>query len=190
MSGDTPVPPLLAAHVGRELGHSRRVLSAPPEAIRVPSGLNATLYTSGYVECAPTAGSGKGAASGITSSLTSTCPTAGSPRTGTATAPSTGRWCGVESPHQKRCATSARRAGSDPHQHRLAGKSQTRPVVRPLLRGLGGRPPQGVGTRTGGARPVLYGRAVGILHAGLGCGLVSRARGGDARGRALCGARP
>ena len=23
-----------------------------PEAIRVPSGLNATLYTSGYVECA------------------------------------------------------------------------------------------------------------------------------------------
>jgi hypothetical protein len=27
-------------------------LSAPPEAIRVPSGLNATLYTSGYVECA------------------------------------------------------------------------------------------------------------------------------------------
>ena len=25
---------------------------APPEAIRVPSGLNATLYTSGYVECA------------------------------------------------------------------------------------------------------------------------------------------
>src|SRR4051794_13195703 len=26
--------------------------SAPPEAIRVPSGLNATLYTSGYVECA------------------------------------------------------------------------------------------------------------------------------------------
>src|SRR6476660_9700980 len=101
MSGDTPVPPLLAAHVGRELGHSRRVLSAPPEAIRVPSGLNATLYTSGYVECAPTAGSGKGAASGITSSLTWTCPTAGSPRAGTATAPSTGRWCGDESPHQK-----------------------------------------------------------------------------------------
>jgi hypothetical protein len=32
--------------------HSRSVLSAPPEAIRVPSGLNATLYTSGYVECA------------------------------------------------------------------------------------------------------------------------------------------
>jgi hypothetical protein len=27
-------------------------LSAPPEAIRVPSGLNATLYTSGNVECA------------------------------------------------------------------------------------------------------------------------------------------
>ena len=34
------------------MGHSRSVLSAPPEAIRVPSGLNATLYTSGYVECA------------------------------------------------------------------------------------------------------------------------------------------
>jgi hypothetical protein len=34
------------------VGHSRSVLSAPPEAIRVPSGLNATLYTSGYVECA------------------------------------------------------------------------------------------------------------------------------------------
>ena len=50
--GRHPVPPLLAAHVGRELGHSRRVLSAPPEAIRVRSGLNATLYTSGYVECA------------------------------------------------------------------------------------------------------------------------------------------
>jgi hypothetical protein len=30
----------------------RGVLSAPPEAIRVPSGLNATLYRSGYVECA------------------------------------------------------------------------------------------------------------------------------------------
>ena len=28
------------------------VIAAPPEAIRVPSGLNATLYTSGYVECA------------------------------------------------------------------------------------------------------------------------------------------
>jgi len=51
------------------VGHSRSVLSAPPEAIRVPSGLNATLYTSGYVECAPTAGSGKGVASGMTSSL-------------------------------------------------------------------------------------------------------------------------
>jgi hypothetical protein len=25
---------------------------APPKTIRVPSGLNATLYTSGYVECA------------------------------------------------------------------------------------------------------------------------------------------
>jgi hypothetical protein len=57
MSGDT-VPPLLAAHVVVSLahiadvgsgyvGHSRSVLSAPPEAIRVPSGLNATLYTSG-----------------------------------------------------------------------------------------------------------------------------------------------
>jgi hypothetical protein len=34
------------------VGHSRSVLSAPPETIRVPSGLNATLYTSGYVECA------------------------------------------------------------------------------------------------------------------------------------------
>jgi len=34
------------------VGHSRSVLSALPEAIRVPSGLNATLYTSGYVECA------------------------------------------------------------------------------------------------------------------------------------------
>jgi len=34
------------------VGHSRSVLSAPPEAIRVPSGLNATLYTSGNVECA------------------------------------------------------------------------------------------------------------------------------------------
>ena len=34
------------------MGHSRSVLSAPPEAIRVPSGLNATLYTSGNVECA------------------------------------------------------------------------------------------------------------------------------------------
>ena len=34
------------------MGHSRSVLSAPPEAIRVPSGLKATLYTSGYVECA------------------------------------------------------------------------------------------------------------------------------------------
>ena len=34
------------------MGHSRSVLSAPPEAIRVPSGLNATLCTSGYVECA------------------------------------------------------------------------------------------------------------------------------------------
>ena len=34
------------------MGHSRSGLSAPPEAIRVPSGLNATLYTSGYVECA------------------------------------------------------------------------------------------------------------------------------------------
>jgi hypothetical protein len=34
------------------LGHSRSVLSAPPEVIRVPSGLNATLYTSGDVECA------------------------------------------------------------------------------------------------------------------------------------------
>jgi hypothetical protein len=33
------------------VGHSRSVLSAPPEAIRVPSGLNATLYTSGYVKC-------------------------------------------------------------------------------------------------------------------------------------------
>jgi hypothetical protein len=32
------------------VGHSRSVLSAPPEAIRVPSELNATLYTSGYVE--------------------------------------------------------------------------------------------------------------------------------------------
>ena len=144
--GRHPVPPLLAAHVGRELGHSRRVLSAPPEEIRVPSGLNATLYTSVYVECAPTAGSGKGAASGITSSLTWTCPTAGSPRTGTATAPSTGRWCGGESAHQG-CATSARKAGSDPHQHRLAGKSQTRPVVRPLLR------PRFTGSgRTGGER--------------------------------------
>jgi hypothetical protein len=35
------------------VGHSRSVLSAPPEVIRVPSGLNATLYTSGYVECVP-----------------------------------------------------------------------------------------------------------------------------------------
>ena len=52
------------------------------------------------------------------------------------------------------------------------------------------RAPQGVGTRTGGAGPVLCGRAVGILHAGLGCGLVSRARGEDAQGRALCAARP
>jgi len=34
------------------VGHSRSVLSALPEAIRVPSGLNATLCTSGYVECA------------------------------------------------------------------------------------------------------------------------------------------
>ena len=34
------------------VGHGRSVLSAPPEVIRVPSGLNATLYTSGYVECA------------------------------------------------------------------------------------------------------------------------------------------
>jgi hypothetical protein len=34
------------------VGHSRSVLSAPPEVIRVPSGLNATLHTSGYVECA------------------------------------------------------------------------------------------------------------------------------------------
>ena len=40
-------------------------------------------------------------------------------------------------------------------------------------------------TRTGGARPVLCGRAVGILHAGLGYGLVSRARCEDAQGRAL-----
>jgi len=32
--------------------HSRSVLSAPPEATRVPSGLDAMLYTSGYVECA------------------------------------------------------------------------------------------------------------------------------------------
>ena len=41
------------AYVGSGyVGHSRSVLSAPPEAIRVPSGLNATLYTSGYVECA------------------------------------------------------------------------------------------------------------------------------------------
>ena len=83
-------------------------------------------------------------------------------------------------------SASARKAGSDPHQHRRAGKSQTRPVVRPLLGGLGRRPPQGVGTRTGGARPVLCGRAVGILHAGM----VSRPRGEDAQGRALCGARP
>jgi len=34
------------------VGHSRSVLSAPPEAIRVPSGLNAALYTSGDVACA------------------------------------------------------------------------------------------------------------------------------------------
>ena len=34
------------------VGHSRSVLSAPPEAIRVPSVLNATLYTLAYVECA------------------------------------------------------------------------------------------------------------------------------------------
>src|SRR5258705_13313362 len=34
------------------VGHSRSGLSAPPEVIRVPSGLNATLYTSVYVECA------------------------------------------------------------------------------------------------------------------------------------------
>ena len=58
-----PVPPLLVtqlvvslAHIADVgsgyVGHSRSVLSAPPEAIRVPSGLNATLYTSGYVECA------------------------------------------------------------------------------------------------------------------------------------------
>ena len=33
-------------------GQRRTVLSSPPEAIRVPSGLNATLYTLGYVECA------------------------------------------------------------------------------------------------------------------------------------------
>ncbi len=33
-------------------GQGRSDLSAPPEVIRVPSGLNATLYTSGYVECA------------------------------------------------------------------------------------------------------------------------------------------
>ena len=58
-------------------------------------------------------------------------------------------------------------------------------MVRPLLGGLGRRPPQGVGTRTGRARPVLCGRAVGILHAGLGYGLVSRARCEDAQGRAL-----
>ena len=36
----------------------------------------------------------------------------------------------------------------------------------------------------------FYAGAVGILHAGLGCGLVSRARGEDAQGRALCVARP
>ena len=45
----------------------------------------------GYVECAYGGFGDGGAASGMTSSLTWTCPTAGSPRTATATAPSTGR---------------------------------------------------------------------------------------------------
>jgi hypothetical protein len=72
MSGDTPSRHCLwltlvvsLAHIADVgsgyVGHSRSVLSAPPEAIRVPSGLNATLYTSGG--SAPAAGSGKGAAS-------------------------------------------------------------------------------------------------------------------------------
>jgi len=63
-------------------------------------------------------GSGKGAASGMTSSLTWTCPTAGSPRTGTATAPSTGRWCGDESPHQR----GAPQAQERRHKRKKGGK--------------------------------------------------------------------
>ena len=49
--GRHPVPPLLVAHVGGELGaHRRRVpqphrVVAAPEARRLPSGLNATLHT-------------------------------------------------------------------------------------------------------------------------------------------------
>jgi hypothetical protein len=67
------------------VGHSRSVLSAPPEAIRVPSGLNATLYTSGYVECAY-GGFGEGCRKRYDFVPHMTCPTARSPRTGTATA--------------------------------------------------------------------------------------------------------
>ena len=67
-------PPLLAAHVGRErgahiadvgsgyVGHSRSVLSAPPEAIRVPSGAERRAVHIG-LRGVPTVGSGKGAAS-------------------------------------------------------------------------------------------------------------------------------
>ena len=54
-------------------------------AIRIPSGLNATLYTSGYVECAY-GGFGEGCRKRYDFVPDMTCRTARSPRTGTAPA--------------------------------------------------------------------------------------------------------
>jgi hypothetical protein len=72
------------------MDHSRSVLSAPPEAIRVPSGLNATLYTSGYVECAY-GGFGEGCRKRYDFVPYMDLPDGWFTKDGTATAPSTGR---------------------------------------------------------------------------------------------------
>jgi len=56
-------------------------------------------------------------------------------------------WSGVGRVYQDLLVLVATAPLPDPHQHRLAGKSQTRPVVRPLLR------PRFTGSgRTGGER--------------------------------------
>ena len=99
---------------------------------------------------------GKGAASGMTSSLTWTCPTAGSPRTGTATAPSTGRWCGDESSHQRGAPQAQERLEVIHINTDWRGRAKPGPWYGRYYED-GTPPTQGVGTRTGGARPVYAG---------------------------------
>jgi len=152
------------------VGHSCSVLSAPPEVIRVTVGLNATR-----THRAPWSAPRRvreGCRKGMTSSLTWTCPTAGFTKAGNS-------YCsehvGDESPHQ-RGRHKRKKGRSDPHQHDWRDEPKPGRGTA-TIPGLGRRPPQA--WVSGRAVPGRFyaGALWGSSTLGLGCGLVSRARG-------------